>query len=47
MYAVFRENTYPPDLDLTEDANFHEFQKAHADRPTRARLSQRSAKGDI
>ena len=33
MYAVFRENTYPNDIDLTEHPNFHEFQAAHADRP--------------
>ena len=33
MYAVFRENTYPIDLNLSEHPNFQEFQHAHADQP--------------
>ena len=31
MYAVFRENTYPADLELNEDPNFREFQQKHAE----------------
>ena len=33
MFAVFRETTYPADLDLRESPEFQEFQKAHAERP--------------
>ncbi len=33
MYAVFRENTYPSDLDLSEHPRFQEFHRAHSDQP--------------
>ena len=33
MYAVFRENTYPNELELDRDQNFREFQEKHADQP--------------
>ena len=33
MYAVFRENTYPTDLELNEHPDFREFQQKHADQP--------------
>ena len=32
MYAVFSENIYPTNLNLTENPRFQEFQQAHADR---------------
>ena len=33
MYAVFRHNTYPIDLELDKDPNFRGFQQKHAGQP--------------
>jgi hypothetical protein len=33
VYAVFRENTYPNDIEINRHPNFREFQQTHGEQP--------------